>query len=120
MAFTAGMYNNSCDISNNITEPILHPAFDPSDCFILTERIKTKRTCGNIEGNVSTNFYFSNADLMEDVQTNLLIRQLNNTNRPVCQQARRPVFRTQKERLRYLKYYRERAITGYFESITNS
>lgn len=120
MAFTAGTYNDECDISNDITEPILNPALDPSDCFVLTQRIVTKRTCGNIEGNVSTNFYFSNGDLIEDLQTNLLIRRLNNTNRPACEKSRRPVFRTQKERLRYLKYYQERAVTGYFESITNS
>jgi hypothetical protein len=120
MSFTAGTYNDSCDISNDITEPILNPALDPSDCFIINDRIRTKRTCGNIEGNVSTNFYFTNGDLIEDLQTNLLIRRLNNTSRPVCEQARRPVFKTQKERLRYLKYYRERAVTGFFESITNS
>lgn len=120
MAFTAGTYNDECDISNNITQPILNPALDPSNCFILTERLKTKRTCGQIDGNISTNFYFTNGDIIEDLQTNLLIHSLNNTNRPICKQSQRPVFRTQKERLRYLKYYRERAITGFFESVTNS
>ena len=120
MAITAGTYNNNCDISNDITEPILNPALDPSDCFVMTDRIKTKRTCGDITGNISTNFYFTNGDLMEDIQTNLMIQRINNTNRPLCQQQRRPVFKTQKERLRYLKYYRERSLAGYFESITNS
>jgi hypothetical protein len=121
MAYDAGTYNDNCDISNDITEPILNPALDPSDCFITTPRITTTRTCGNLAGNLSTNFYFSNNDLLEDVQTNLMIRRLNNTNRPVCQQAQRPVFKTQKERLRYLKYYRERSLAGmFFESITNS
>jgi hypothetical protein len=120
MAYDAGTYNNNCDISNDITEPILNPALDASDCFIMTERLKTKRTCGDITGNLSTNFYFTNGDLIEDLQTNLLIQRINNTNRSLCERSRRPVFKTQKERLRYLKYYRERALTNYFESVTNS
>lgn len=120
MSFTAGTYNNLCDISNDLTEPVLNPALDPSDCFIMTERIKTKRTCGNIAGNLSTNFYFTNGDLIDDLQTNLLIHRLNDTTRPECAKAQRPVFKTQKERLQYLKYYRERSLAGYFESITNS
>lgn len=120
MAFTAGTYNDNCDICGDIDEPITNPALDASNCFIVTERVKTKGVCGDITGNISTNYYFSNNDLIEDIQTNLLIHRLNNTNRPQCEQARRPVFKTQKERLRYIKYYSERAVTGYFESITNS
>lgn len=112
--------NDECDISNDITEPILNPALDPSNCFILTDRIQTKRTCGNIEGNISTNFYFTNSDLIDDLQTNLLIHRLNDTSRPVCKRSQRPVFKSQKERLQYIKYYTERSVTGFFESITNS
>lgn len=126
MSFTAGVYNELCDICNNLSEPILNPALDPSDCFIMTDRMYTKRACGNITGNISHNFYFSNADLMDDIQTNLLIHRLNNTNRPICQQQQRPIFKTHKERMQYLKYYRERALisslgssTAYYESKTN-
>lgn len=122
------MANANCDISNDITEPILNPALDPSDCFISTDRMYTRNTCGDVVGNISTTFYASNSDLLDDVQTNLLISRLNNTStRPLCEQARRPVFRTYKEQLQYMKYYRERGYiaslglsTAYFESITNS
>lgn len=126
------MANDNCDICNNISEPILNPALDPSNCFITTDRICSGGAgLLNITGNISTNFYGSHSELVADIQTNLMIKRLNNTTtRPLCEQARRPIFSSHKERLRYIKYYRERGVTSYllngdpasnfFESVTNS
>jgi hypothetical protein len=110
-AFTTDVYyNDNCDISdgNDISEPVLNPALDPSDCFILTDRLGKGITL-DVVGNISVNPYFSQSDMMGEIQTNLMVARLYDTTyRPVCDRERRPVFESQKDRLRFVKWQLQR------------
>jgi hypothetical protein len=95
--------NIDCDISNDINEPILNPALDGSDCFIQSERI----TYGypDVLGNISVTYFFSQSDMLEEMKTNVTVaRYYDTANLSVCERERRPIFRSQKERLQFVKY----------------
>ena len=95
--------NIDCDISNDINEPILNPALDGSDCFIQSERI----TYGypDVLGNISVTYFFSQSDMLEEMKTNVTVaRYYDTANLSVCERERRPIFRSQKDRLQFVKY----------------
>jgi hypothetical protein len=95
--------NALCDISNDIEEPILNPALDGSDCFIQSERLSYGYP--DVVGNISVTYFFSQSDMLEEMKTNVTVARYYDTiNRTECEKQQRPVFKTQKERLQFVKY----------------
>jgi hypothetical protein len=95
--------NIACDISNDIDEPILNPALDGSDCFVQSERLSYGYP--NVAGNISVTYFFSQSDMLEEIKTNVTVaRYYDTTHLSACERERRPIFKTQKERLQFVKY----------------
>ena len=95
--------NALCDICNDISEPILNPALDGSDCFIQSERLSYGYP--DVVGNISVTYFFSQNDMLEEMKTNVTVaRYYDTAHRTQCEREQRPVFKSQKERLQFVKY----------------